>query len=57
MLRGQVIGLRAMIGAALRAGFVREGILRQSAWLNGAFADIVVLGQLVPEWPAAPVPQ
>jgi RimJ/RimL family protein N-acetyltransferase len=47
----------AMISAALRAGFVREGILRQSAWLNGAFADIVVLGQLVPEWPAAPVPQ
>jgi RimJ/RimL family protein N-acetyltransferase len=47
----------AMIGAALRAGFVREGTLRQSAWLNGTFADIVVLGQLLPEWPAAPVPQ
>jgi len=42
----------AMIGAALRAGFVREGVLRQSAWIDGAFADVVVLGLLLPEWSA-----
>jgi RimJ/RimL family protein N-acetyltransferase len=47
----------AMVGAALRVGFVREGTLRQSAWIDGAFADVVVLGLLLPEWPAAPVPQ
>ncbi len=47
----------AMIGAAQRAGFVREGTLRQSAWINGAFADVVVLGLLLPEWPADPAPQ
>jgi RimJ/RimL family protein N-acetyltransferase len=42
----------AMVGAALQAGFVREGTLRQSAWIDGAFADVVVLGLLLPEWPA-----
>ena len=40
----------AMIGAATRAGFVLEGTLRQCAWVNGGFADEVVLGQLATEW-------
>jgi RimJ/RimL family protein N-acetyltransferase len=45
----------AMIGAAKRAGFVAEGVLRQVGWVNGAFADAVVLGQLASEWlPADP---
>jgi RimJ/RimL family protein N-acetyltransferase len=47
----------AMIGAALRAGFVQEGILRQSAWVDGAFSDIVVFGLLLPEWSAASAPK
>jgi RimJ/RimL family protein N-acetyltransferase len=40
----------AMIGAATRAGFVLEGNQRQAAWVNGSFADEVILGQLAPEW-------
>jgi RimJ/RimL family protein N-acetyltransferase len=40
----------AMLRAAAGAGFTREGALRQSAWVNGAFADEVLLGQLVSEW-------
>ncbi len=40
----------AMIGAASRAGFVTEGVLRQVGWVDGAFADAVVLGQLATEW-------
>jgi len=36
----------AMIRAAARAGFVHEGRLRQAAWVNGEFADEVVLGML-----------
>jgi RimJ/RimL family protein N-acetyltransferase len=43
----------AMIGAATRAGFVLEGTLRHEAWVNGSFADGVILGQLVSEWPPA----
>jgi RimJ/RimL family protein N-acetyltransferase len=43
----------AMIGAAARAGFVLEGTLRQEAWVNGSFADGVILGQLASEWPPA----
>ena len=43
----------AMIGAATRAGFVLEGTLRQEAWVNGSFADGVILGQLASEWPPA----
>ncbi len=39
----------AMIGAATRAGFVLEGNQRQAAWVNGSFADEVILGQLAPE--------
>ena len=45
----------AMIGAATRAGFVTEGVLRQVGWVNGGFADGLVLSQLAPEWrPADP---
>ena len=32
-----------------RAGFVLEGNQRQAAWVNGSFADEVILGQLAPE--------
>jgi len=40
----------AMIAAATRAGFVREGSLRRSAWVNGRFADEVILGMLAADW-------
>jgi RimJ/RimL family protein N-acetyltransferase len=40
----------AMIQAASRAGFVREGTLRRAAWVNGEFVDEVILGMLAPEW-------
>jgi RimJ/RimL family protein N-acetyltransferase len=40
----------AMICAAKRAGFVQEGMLRRSAWVNGEFADEVLLGLLADEW-------
>jgi RimJ/RimL family protein N-acetyltransferase len=43
----------AMIAAATRAGFVREGTLRRSAWVNGDFADEVILGLLAGEWQAS----
>jgi RimJ/RimL family protein N-acetyltransferase len=47
----------AMIGAAIRAGFVAEGTLRGTAWVDGTFMDEVILGQLASEWqPAAPHP-
>jgi RimJ/RimL family protein N-acetyltransferase len=39
-----------MIRAATRAGFTREGQLRQAGWVNGAFVDEVILGQLAAEW-------
>jgi RimJ/RimL family protein N-acetyltransferase len=42
----------AMILAASRAGFAREGTLRRSAWVNGGFADEVILGLLATEWKA-----
>ncbi|MFJ6079951.1 GNAT family N-acetyltransferase [Streptomyces sp. NPDC092369] len=40
----------AMLRAAERNGFVREGVLRSSAWVMGEFLDEVVLGLLVQEW-------
>jgi RimJ/RimL family protein N-acetyltransferase len=42
----------AMIQAASRAGFTREGTLRHSAWVNGDFTDQVILGLLAAEWKA-----
>ena len=36
----------AMIRAASRAGFVREGMLRGAAWVDGEFADEMILGLL-----------
>jgi RimJ/RimL family protein N-acetyltransferase len=42
----------AMISAATHVGFAREGTLRRSAWVNGDFADEVVLGLLASEWDA-----
>ncbi|MGA5281757.1 GNAT family N-acetyltransferase [Streptomyces griseoincarnatus] len=39
-----------MIRAAERNGFVREGVLRKSAWVLGEFMDEVVLGLLAGEW-------
>ncbi|MET8247524.1 GNAT family protein [Streptomyces sp. NPDC005202] len=40
----------SMIAAAKHAGFTIEGTLRRSAWVYGAFADLVVLGLLAHEW-------
>ncbi|MEU6339431.1 GNAT family protein [Streptomyces sp. NPDC046977] len=40
----------AMIAAATRAGFVREGTLRRAAWVYGGYADEAVLGLLASEW-------
>jgi len=39
-----------MINAATRAGFTLEGTLRAYAWVDGHFADAVILGQLASEW-------
>ncbi|MFC8508355.1 GNAT family N-acetyltransferase [Streptomyces sp. NPDC057411] len=48
----------AMLRAAERNGFVREGVLRSSAWVMGEFLDEVLLGLLLDEWkptgPASP---
>jgi RimJ/RimL family protein N-acetyltransferase len=40
----------AMIQVAARAGFVHEGMLRHASWVNGEFADEVILGMLASEW-------
>lgn len=40
----------AMIAIADQAGFVREGVTRRSEWVNGAFADCVILGLLADEF-------
>ncbi|MFD9949955.1 GNAT family N-acetyltransferase [Nonomuraea sp. NPDC059023] len=40
----------AMLRSAERNGFVREGVLRSSAWVMGAFLDEVLLGLLAQEW-------
>jgi RimJ/RimL family protein N-acetyltransferase len=48
----------AMIATAAVAGFVLEGTTRDAAWIDGAFADGVILSLLFPEWspgPATPV--
>ncbi|GGJ51855.1 hypothetical protein GCM10010121_073470 [Streptomyces brasiliensis] len=40
----------AMIAAAESTGFTVEGTLRRTAWVYGAFMDVVVLGLLAEEW-------
>ncbi|MEU0603925.1 GNAT family protein [Streptomyces sp. NPDC006393] len=40
----------AMLRAAERNGFVREGVLRSSAWVMGEFLDEVLLGLLGRDW-------
>ncbi|MFE2040540.1 GNAT family N-acetyltransferase [Streptomyces sp. NPDC059477] len=44
----------AMLASAERNGFVREGVLRSSAWVLGEFLDQVVLGLLAHEWQPDP---
>ncbi|MFG3344252.1 GNAT family N-acetyltransferase [Streptomyces sp. NPDC048018] len=39
-----------MLRSAERNGFVREGVLRSSAWVMGEFLDEVLLGLLVRDW-------
>lgn len=43
----------AMINAAERAGFVREGTLRRAAWVTGEFLDEVIFGLLAADWAGA----
>ncbi|MGW2719959.1 GNAT family N-acetyltransferase [Streptomyces sp. NPDC001492] len=43
----------AMLRSAERNGFVREGVLRSSAWVMGEFLDEVLLGLLVQDWPGS----
>jgi RimJ/RimL family protein N-acetyltransferase len=43
----------SMIRAATAAGFVREGTLRQAAWVTGEFMDEAILGLLSSQWRAA----
>jgi RimJ/RimL family protein N-acetyltransferase len=40
----------AMINIATKNGFVREGTLRQSGWINGEFLDDALFGLLRDEW-------
>ncbi|WP_155055376.1 GNAT family N-acetyltransferase [Streptomyces blattellae] len=40
----------AMQRSAERNGFVREGVLRSSAWVMGEFLDEVVFGLLAQDW-------
>jgi RimJ/RimL family protein N-acetyltransferase len=40
----------AMISAATRPASCRKGTSRRSAWVNGEFADEVILGLLADEW-------
>ncbi|WP_430382231.1 GNAT family N-acetyltransferase [Streptomyces sp. P10-4] len=44
----------AMLRSAERNGFVREGVLRSSAWVLGEFLDEVVLGLLAQDWKQGP---
>jgi RimJ/RimL family protein N-acetyltransferase len=47
----------AMLRAAERNGFVREGVLRSSAWVMGEFLDEVLLGRLAQESNQDPIIQ
>ncbi|MFF8191629.1 GNAT family N-acetyltransferase [Streptomyces bobili] len=40
----------AMLRSAERNGFVREGVLRSSAWVMGEFLDEILLGLLTADW-------
>ena len=40
----------AMLRAAARAGFIREGTRRNANWADGAFRDEAVLGMLANAW-------
>ncbi|MEU0492649.1 GNAT family protein [Nocardiopsis sp. NPDC006139] len=42
----------AMMRAAEKNGFVREGVLRSSSWVLGEFLDQVLFGLLAEEWKA-----
>lgn len=44
----------AMLRSAERNGFVREGVLRSSAWVMGEFLDEVLLGLLAQDWKPGP---
>ncbi|MFI2433748.1 GNAT family N-acetyltransferase [Streptomyces sp. NPDC018693] len=44
----------AMLRSAERNGFVREGLLRSSAWVMGEFLDEVLLGLLAQDWKPQP---
>jgi len=44
----------AMLRSAERNGFVREGVLRSSAWVLGEFLDEALLRLLVREWKRGP---
>ncbi|MFF6995388.1 GNAT family N-acetyltransferase [Streptomyces sp. NPDC008313] len=44
----------AMLRSAERNGFVREGVLRSSAWVMGEFLDEVLLGLLAQDWKPDP---
>ncbi len=50
-------GNEAMIGAAQRAGFRREGVLREAAWVDGEFRDELLLGLLADEWRSSRISQ
>ncbi|MFZ0171971.1 MAG: GNAT family protein [Acidimicrobiales bacterium] len=39
-----------MLRIAEQVGFVREGVLRRAAWVNGQFIDEVVFGMLAEQW-------
>jgi RimJ/RimL family protein N-acetyltransferase len=49
---GTLADNHGMIKAAERAGFTREGVVREVAWIMGAWADGVTYGLLASEWSA-----
>lgn len=44
----------AILRAAERNGFVREGVLRSTSWVMGEFLDDVLLGLLAENWTPGP---
>ncbi|OPC78920.1 GNAT family N-acetyltransferase [Embleya scabrispora] len=47
----------AMLRSAEHNGFVREGVLRSSAWVLGEFLDQTLLGLLARDWNPNPQPE